>query len=686
MTNHSFETIFPISNPVLKFALILIIILIAPSISKKMKIPSIISLIISGALVGPHGFNLMQRDSSIILFGTVGLLYIMFIAGLEIDMADFKKNSHKSLVFGLYTFCIPMILGIISSYYFLNINILSSVLIASLFASHTLVTYPILGKFGITKDPAVNIAVGGTMITDVLALLVLAVIVGITKNTSSIQFWFQFAVNLILFILTIIYIFPIISRYFLKNINDSISQYIFILAMVFFSSFLAELSGIEAIIGAFLAGLALNQLIPHSSPLMNRIDFIGNALFIPFFLIGVGMLINFKILLTDIHTIKIALTMIVIATFSKYLAACLTQKTFRLNHSQRDIIFRLSNSQAAATLAAVLVAYNIILGTDSTGEAIRLLDDKVLDATIMMILVTCTIASFYTQKGASRLSSNEITIDKSINDNVDHKILIPLSYPKNIEDLLHLALSMKLKNEKNNLYALNIILTYDQDEKNEKKSKEILEKAAKIVEATDDQLNQIMRYDINVSNAISNVVLEQKISDLIIGLHHKQGFTDTYLGKLTESIIDSNACNIYVYKSRQPINTLKRMVVVFPDNAEKEIGFIHVVNKICNIVCHNGIQMILYAPEIIIKQFSEIQKNISFELISHSFVDWDDFLIISSSVQDNDGIFIILSRMCTISYQNQMEKIPKYLNKYFANQNIILCYPKQLEQSECQYK
>lgn len=686
MTNHSFETIFPISNPVLKFALILIIILIAPSISKKMKIPSIISLIISGALVGPHGFNLMQRDSSIILFGTVGLLYIMFIAGLEIDMADFKKNSHKSLVFGLYTFCIPMILGIISSYYFLNINILSSVLIASLFASHTLVTYPILGKFGITKDPAVNIAVGGTMITDVLALLVLAVIVGITKNTSSIQFWFQFAVNLILFILTIIYIFPIISRYFLKNINDSISQYIFILAMVFFSSFLAELSGIEAIIGAFLAGLALNQLIPHSSPLMNRIDFIGNALFIPFFLIGVGMLINFKILLTDIHTIKIALTMIVIATFSKYLAACLTQKTFRLNHSQRDIIFGLSNSQAAATLAAVLVAYNIILGTDSTGEAIRLLDDKVLDATIMMILVTCTIASFYTQKGASRLSSNEITIDKSINDNVDHKILIPLSYPKNIEDLLHLALSMKLKNEKNNLYALNIILTYDQDEKNEKKSKEILEKAAKIVEATDDQLNQIMRYDINVSNAISNVVLEQKISDLIIGLHHKQGFTDTYLGKLTESIIDSNACNIYVYKSRQPINTLKRMVVVFPDNAEKEIGFIHVVNKICNIVCHNGIQMILYAPEIIIKQFSEIQKNISFELISHSFVDWDDFLIISSSVQDNDGIFIILSRMCTISYQNQMGKIPKYLNKYFANQNIILCYPKQLEQSECQYK
>ncbi len=686
MTNHSFETIFPISNPVLKFALILIIILIAPSISKKMKIPSIISLILSGALVGPHGFNLMQRDSSIILFGTVGLLYIMFIAGLEIDMADFKKNSHKSLVFGLYTFCIPMILGIISSYYFLNINILSSVLIASLFASHTLVTYPILGKFGITKDPAVNIAVGGTMITDVLALLVLAVIVGITKNTSSIQFWFQFAVNLILFILTIIYIFPIISRYFLKNINDSISQYIFILAMVFFSSFLAELSGIEAIIGAFLAGLALNQLIPHSSPLMNRIDFIGNALFIPFFLIGVGMLINFKILLTDIHTIKIALTMIVIATFSKYLAACLTQKTFRLNHSQRDIIFGLSNSQAAATLAAVLVAYNIILGTDSTGEAIRLLDDKVLDATIMMILVTCTIASFYTQKGASRLSSNEITIDKSINDNVDHKILIPLSYPKNIEDLLHLALSMKLKNEKNNLYALNIILTYDQDEKNEKKSKEILEKAAKIVEATDDQLNQIMRYDINVSNAISNVVLEQKISDLIIGLHHKQGFTDTYLGKLTESIIDSNACNIYVYKSRQPINTLKRMVVVFPDNAEKEIGFIHVVNKICNIVCHNGIQMILYAPEIIIKQFSEIQKNISFELISHSFVDWDDFLIISSSVQDNDGIFIILSRMCTISYQNQMEKIPKYLNKYFANQNIILCYPKQLEQSECQYK
>lgn len=686
MINHSLDAIFPISNPVLKFALILIIILLAPSVSKKLKIPSIISLILAGALFGPNGLNLMQRDSSIILFGTVGLLYIMFIAGLEIDLADFKKNSHKSIVFGLYTFLIPMFLGILSAHYFLKINILSSILLASLFASHTLVTYPILGKYGITKDPAVNITVGGTMITDVLALLVLAVIVGITKNTSTLQFWFQFTINLMLFILTVIYLFPMISRYFLKNINDSISQYIFILAVVFLSSFLAELSGIEAIIGAFLAGLALNQLIPHSSPLMNRIDFIGNALFIPFFLIGVGMLINFKIIFTDLHTIKIAITMIIIATMSKYIAACLTQKTFKLNNSQRDLIFGLSNSQAAATLAAVLVAYNIVLGTDSNGAAIRLLDEKVLDATILMILATCTIASFYTQKGASKLSSDEISYDNSVNLAKDNRILIPLSYPKNIEELIHLALSMKSKYEKNSLFALNIILTYDQDEKNEKKSKEILEKAAKIVEATDDHLNQIMRYDINVSNAISNVILEHKISDLIIGLHHKQGFTDTYLGHLTESIIDSNDCNIYVYKSKQPINTLKRMVVVFPENAEKELGFNQVIYKICNLVSHNGIQMILYASDTIIKHINEIHKHISFELISYTFVDWDDFLIISSNVQDNDGLFILLGRSCTISYQNQMEKIPKYLNKYFANQNIVLCYPKQLELSRCKYK
>jgi Kef-type K+ transport system membrane component KefB len=275
----------PFQNPVLIFSLILFIILFAPIILNRFKIPHLIGLIIAGALIGPNGFYLMARDSSIELFGQVGLLYIMFLAGLEIDLGEFKKNKWRSLLFGMYTFTIPMALGIGAGLYLLRFPLNTSILLASMFASHTLITYPIVSKMGIAKNRAVNVTVGGTLITDTLALLVLAVIVGMTKGEINQDFWIRISASIIIFSLIIIFIFPIVARWFFKNYDDNISQYIFVLGLVFVGAFLAELAGIEAIIGAFLAGLALNRLIPSTSPLMNRIEFVGNALFIPFFLI-----------------------------------------------------------------------------------------------------------------------------------------------------------------------------------------------------------------------------------------------------------------------------------------------------------------------------------------------------------------------------------------------------------------
>ena len=331
----AFDLTLPLKNPVLIFSLILFIILFAPLILNRLKIPHLIGLIIAGALIGPNGFNLMLRDSSIILFGTVGLLYIMFLAGLEIDLAEFKKNSSKSLVFGLYTFIIPMTLGTVAGLYILNFSILTSVLLASMFASHTLIAYPIVSKLGVAKNRAVNITVGGTMITDTLALLVLAAIAGMSTGEVNNLFWIRLSVSVLFFGLIVVFLFPIIGRWFFKRFDDNISQYIFVLAMVFLGAFLAEAAGIEAIIGAFLVGLSLNRLIPHTSPLMNRVEFVGNALFIPFFLIGVGMLIDYRVFFQDFETIKVAVIMVVIATASKFIAAWLTQKTFRFSKDER---------------------------------------------------------------------------------------------------------------------------------------------------------------------------------------------------------------------------------------------------------------------------------------------------------------------------------------------------------------
>jgi Kef-type K+ transport system membrane component KefB len=394
----------PLGNPVIIFTIVLFIILFAPILFSKIKVPHIIGLILAGVIIGPHGLNLLRRDSSIVLFGTVGLLYIMFLAGLEIDLSEFKKNRNKIIFFGLTTFVLPLTAGVIACYYVLGYGFLSSLLLASMFSTHTLVSYPIASQYGLSSKQAVTLTVGGTMITDILALLILAGVAGITKDEVSGTFWLQLGLSSIIFVCVVFFLFPIVIRWFFKKYEDSVSQYVFVLATVFLASFLAEAAGLEAIIGAFFAGLVLNSFVPHSSPLMNRINFVGNALFIPFFLLGVGMLVDVSIIVRGWGALKVAGTITVVAILTKYVAAKLTQKVFKLSKTEGNLIFGLSTSHAAATLAIILVGYNIIIGEAPTGEPIRLLNEDVLNGTILLILVSCAVSSFVVESASSKLA------------------------------------------------------------------------------------------------------------------------------------------------------------------------------------------------------------------------------------------------------------------------------------------
>lgn len=665
----------PLTNPVLMFLVILTIILFAPILLNKLKIPHILGLIIAGVIIGPNGFNILLRDSSIILSGTAGLLYIMFLAGLEIDLTEFKKNSGKSLVFGLYTFLIPMALGTLTGLYVLHFSMLTSVLLASMFASHTLIVYPILSKLGVTKNRAVNIAIGGTMITDTLALLVLAVIVGMSQGEVNSVFWTRLSFSILLFGLTVMILFPIIGRWFLKRYPDNVSQYIFVLTMVFLGAVLAEAAGIEAIIGAFLSGLALNRLIPSTSPLMNRIEFVGNAVFIPFFLIGVGMLVDYRAFFKDFETIKVAVVMTLIATSAKFIAAWLTQKTFRFSLDERRLIFGLSNAQAAATLAAVLVGYNVILGKTSDGEPIRLLNESILNGTIIMILITCTIASFVAQKGGKNISMQESSEPDSEREEETERILIPVNNPETIEELIGLSAILKSKDNKNSLYALNVINDDSSDARN--KAGKMLDKAVFTASSVDIRLNKLLRYDINVANGITGVIKEQHISDLILGLHVNKGISESFLGKLTEGILQKCNTTTFVYKPAQPISTIKRHIVIVPKNAEKEIGFPFWLSRIWNIPRSTGARLVFYATEKCIDIIKRIQHKHPVEADFRVFDDWRDFLIVSRDVKIDDNLLIILSRINKLSYHETMTNIPGYLNKYFQINSFILVFPMQ---------
>ena len=671
----------PLRNPVIIFSLVLFIILFAPIVFNKIKVPHLIGLIVAGVIIGPHGFNLLLRDSSIVLFGTVGLLYIMFIAGLEIDLEEFKKNRIKSLVFGLYTFTIPIVLGTIAVYNILHFELFTSILVASMFASHTLLAYPIASRYGITRNRAVTLTIGGTIITDILALLVLAAIVGTTKGEISSAFWIRLTISSIIFAAIVIFLFPLIARWFFKRFDDNISQYIFVLALVFLGSFLAEVAGLEAIIGAFLSGLAINKFIPQNSPLMNRIGFVGNALFIPFFLIGVGMLIDFSVLFKGLGALKVAAVMIVMAVLTKFIAAWFTQKTFRLSSEERQLIFGLSNARVGATLAVVLVGYNVILGETPAGDPIRLLNEDVLNGTILMILVTCTISSFSVERASRKIALLESTEKETADEVAEDKILISLAYPEKVNDLVDLAFLLQPNKLKSPLYALHVIDEQDMAGKNLSEGKKMMENVIKHAASTDNTIVPLTRHDVNISNGIIYTIKEHNITDVIIGLHHLAHEGDHFFGPLTEKILERTNETIYIYKASQPVNTLKRVIVAVPPNAGHEQGFQHWFDRIRTISRETGLPVFIYANAVTIQVLKQINEDgpAPLSIVFMPFDEWQEFLIFAREVKQDDLFIIVSSRKGYLSYNNELDKLPKYLTKYFKNTSFIILFPAQSE-------
>lgn len=671
----------PLEDPILKFLLILVIILAAPLLLNKLKIPYLLGLIIAGAVIGPHGLNLVLRDSSIILSGTAGLLYIMFLSGLDMDMSDFRKNGTRSLVFGLYTFCVPLLLGILAGYYILGFSIYSSILLAGLFASQTLIAYPIVSKLGIARDKAVTIAVGGTVITDTLALLLLTVIVGMVTGNTDDMFWYRLGISVVLCIAFIMLLFPLIGHWFFKHCSDNISQYIFVLVMVFLGAYLAHLAGLEPIIGAFLAGLALNRLIPRTSPLMNRIEFVGNAIFIPFFLIGVGMLIDYRAFFRDWESIKVAAVMIVLITAAKYIAALLTQKTFKLSSDQRTVIFGLSSAHVAATLAAVMVGYNVIVGRTPDGEPIRLLGESVLNGTILMILATCTISTFATQRGAHNIAI------KGVRENDEHQdehILIPVSNEESVRELVTLGNVLKSKKNHNGFYALHAIDNKVEDSGLEKRARKILETAATAAAASDIYLHELLRYDVNISNAIASVAKEQSITDIVMGLHRDKS-PAIFLGKITGDLLGESNVTTYIYKPVQPLATIKRHIVIIPSQAEKEAGFLMWLHKIGNLARNTGTKIVVYAPETTLKYIEPLRRKQTATVETVLFKDWEKLPALLRELRTDDCLWLVMSRRERISYQPAMNKIPAYLDQYLGRNSFVLIYPVQAGDPESRY-
>lgn len=669
----NFDFHLPVTDPTWIFFLVLVVILFAPIVLERLRIPHIIGMILAGVVIGEHGFNILARDSSFELFGKVGLYYIMFLAGLEMNMEDFKSIRVKATVQGVLAFIFPLGIGIWTNLHLLGYSLATSVLLASMYASHTLIAYPIVIRYGINRQRAVSIAVGGTAVTDTLTLLVLAVVGGMYKGETSEMFWIWLVLKVVVLSVVIMYAFPRIGRWFFRRYSDNVVQYIFVMAMVFLGAGLMEFVGMEGILGAFLAGLVLNRLIPHVSPLMSHLEFVGNALFIPYFLIGVGMLIDVNVLFGHIDSVKVAVVMIIVALLGKWIASWLTQKIYKMRALERELMFGLSNAQAAATLAAVLVGYNIIL---PNGE--RLLNEDVLNGTILLILVTCVVSSFITEHAAKRIAMDDAEVsDEKAQEK--EKFLIPVANPETLESLMSLAMVVRDEKQPDNLVALNVINDNNGSVKQEMRGKRSLERAAQIAASTSVRLKTVSRFDLNITTGILHTAKEYEATNIIIGLHCKMSIVDSFFGNLTENLLKNTYLQVMVARFLIPVNTLRRIIVAVPPKAEFEHGFMKWITHMCRMSSRLGCRVHFYAhPQTLGYIRGYIQKKHKDTRVAYSELeDWDDLLLLTGQVNYDHLLVIISARRGSISYDSAFERLPMQISKYFNNNSIMLLYPEQ---------
>jgi Kef-type K+ transport system membrane component KefB/nucleotide-binding universal stress UspA family protein len=661
----------PFEDPILIFTLVLLIIFLTPILFRRFKIPGILGLLLAGVIVGPNGFNLLMRDASIVLFGTVGLLYIMFLAGLEIDLAQFKKRKYRSLVFGLLTFLVPQATGTLVAYYLLNFNLISSILLASMFASHTLLSYPIVSKLGITKTEAATITFGGTLITNVLALLILSIIVAVEGGTLDTVFWIKLAVLNISFGLLIFLGIPSLSNWFFKNFEgEGLTHYLYVLAIVFGSSFLAGLFMLEPILGAFFAGLALNRLIPGTSALMNRIEFVGNAFFIPFFLIGTGMLIDLKVFFTSTEAIIVGVTMVVVATFGKWVPAYLVQKIYRYLPEDRNLIFGLSNAQAASTLAAVVIGFNI-----------GLFNENVLNGTILMILVTCFISTIVTENAGRKIAIRESRKAPEVSKTME-RILVPVSNPASIDHLMDLAFFIKDHKSAEPVFPLTIVVDETDPEILKEKimeNQKTLEKAIHHASSMEKKVQLINKVDYNIPTGIIRACSEYLITHLVIGWNGKITARERIFGSILDQIVQRLPLTVLVHKPAIPLNTIRRIVLAAPPNAELEFGFEKWLRKVVRISAQTKAKIQFIGS---IQTLGSIEQYLSENKIllecDYQFSErWNDYRSIGEKLEINDLLIIVSARKGTLSYSPEHDDIPKILSRFFFQNSFIILYPEQ---------
>ena len=661
----------PFDDPVIVFGLAMVVFLVAPLVLERNRLPGIVGIILVGTAIGPNGLGLLERGETIQLLGEVGLLYLLFVAGLEINMNQFVAYRDRSVVFGLLSFLIPQAVGTVVGIVAFDMSVAAASLFAAIFSSHTLLAYPVVNRLGIVGRESMTATVGGTILTDTLALLVLAVVIASVDGDLTAAFWAELAIGLTIFFVGVWLVVPRLGRWFFRvHDEERYYEFLFVMVVLFAAAFLAELAGVEHVVGAFIAGLALNRLIPKTGTLMNRIEFVGNALFIPFFLLSVGMLVDVGAVAEGLETVIIAASLIVMVLATKYGAAWLTGRLYGYAREHVLGMFGLSVGQAAAALAIVQIGFD---------AGVPGFDQQLINGVVAMILVVSVLSPVVVERAGSAIARS---IEREAYDpaRTPQRILVPVSRDSRYaESLLDLAVSLRDDRAGQPIHTVTVV----RPDRTDRTLSEIASLEAKQAElefyaaGADVPIVGHRRLTQNVASGIASAAIENRISTIVIGWDGARARTQHVFGHTIDQVLSRTTQLTVVGRIREPLNTTERILLVLPPGIEHNDGLDEVFHTMAQLAAVTGASVDALAidgdSESVAQRAARVDPN-----LASRFVAVDDWPELESTLRTElaDGVMpvCVSARRDDFGWHPALRTVPNRIST-MTDGNFAIVYP-----------
>ncbi|MEM4781126.1 MAG: cation:proton antiporter [Halalkalicoccus sp.] len=661
----------PFEEPVIVFTLALAVFLLAPLLIKRAGLPGIVGIVLFGALIGPNGLGILSLTSAIELLGNVGLVYLLFTVGLELDLRGFAKAPENAAVFGLTSFFLPFIAGTALGTAVLGLSVPASALLAAVFSSHTLLAYPVANQLDITKNRAVTAVFGGILFTDTLALVVLAIVMGAVDGGLTLLLFAQVFGALAVLFAGVWFVVPPVARWFFQNLSEeSYFEFLFVAVALFGAGSLAEILGLDAILGAFVAGLALNRLIPRGGTLINRVEFLGNAFSIPFFLLYVGMLVDVGVILGGLGTLQVAAFILVTMFVMKWVAAWAVSRIQGYDGNERGVIYGLSIGQAAAALAITLVGFDA-----------GLFDENVLNAVVLMMLVATVASPWWTERAGQKLARGA-EVEPGEDDDLDPRILLPLSTDAQRQQrLLEFAFVLKEADAVEPVHLMTVVRP-DSGRTEEQVAlvERDLERAAEFGGAAEVPIASETRVNHNIASGIVRGSVETRADMILMGWDARGTIGRRVFGDIIDQVLRRTTMPVLVSRLGHPINTTERIFLILPHGIDHHEGFYEAIHVVKRLASKLGTPVTVLVAEGETHQYERLFGLVEGEVDAEfATVRWSGLLeTLEKRAADDDLIVTLSPREGEVGWHSELAELPGRLVE-LPPESFVMVYPRHGE-------